>query len=331
MDKVEKSRVILDTYSEGPLKGLQNGDRRYSLEFLPNINVGAWHIVDGQKVTFSFPGQKRSCYRCLRVATECLGKGIAKDCEAAGGQKKLLSDHMREFWSIINYTPDVSTTGSDTLEEDDIIEHQVGGDFTPKRKMENKDAASSCGALSVKWFPKKADHGDIIEFLVKHGLPEEHEDVNIKDNGQVIIQNLDAKICDFMCKEVTGKKFKEKKNIYCQGIVLVTPEKPQNAAGSPPPSSEPLPVSTQPSGMNNSVSSRKNDPLGDFEFNEVDSSKFFKRPNESDSESVYSEDSLANKVEMWQKNMRKREQNAKGDASSKKTDRKTTPTSKNKK
>ena len=127
------------------------------------------------------------------------------------------------------------------------------------------------------------------------------------------------------------EKIQRKKNIYCQGIVLVTPEKPQNAAGSPPPSSEPLPVSTQPSGMNNSVSSRKNDPLGDFEFDDVDKSKFFKKPNESDSESIYSEDSLASKVEIWQKNDRKRKQNVKEDAKNKKLDRKTTPKSKNKK
>ena len=153
---LSKSRVILDTYSEGPLKGLQNGDRRYSVEFLPNINVGSWHIVDGQKVTFNFPGQRRSCYRCLKVSNECLGRGIAKDCEAAGGVRKLLFDHMKEFWQTINYTPDDSAIRSDILEEDDIMAHQIGGQFTPKRNDENKGvSAMNVWCLKCEMVSKK--------------------------------------------------------------------------------------------------------------------------------------------------------------------------------
>ena len=107
MGKIQKTKVILDTYKEGPLFGLQNGDRRYYIEFFPNISIGTLHIVDGQKVTFSYPGQKRSCFRCLNIAHECPGNGIAKDCEAAGGSRKLLSAHMQELWAKIKYSPEV--------------------------------------------------------------------------------------------------------------------------------------------------------------------------------------------------------------------------------
>ena len=103
MGKIHKTKVILDTYQEGPLKGLQNGDRRYFVEFFPNIPIGALHVADGQKVTFSYPGQKRSCFRCLNTAYECPGNGFAKACEAAGGSRKLLSLHMQEFWRKIKY------------------------------------------------------------------------------------------------------------------------------------------------------------------------------------------------------------------------------------
>ena len=68
----------------------------------------------------------------------------------------------------------------------------------------------------------------------------------------------------------------------------------------------------------------------DFEFTDMSSSKFFRKPNESDSETEYSEDSLANEVEKWQNNDKKRKQNAKVDGSSKKRDRKTTPKQKKK-
>ena len=66
----------------------------------------------------------------------------------------------------------------------------------------------------MKWFPKRADHGEIKQFLVKSGLPEDHDNVNIKDNGQVVISELDPKICDFLCESITGSKFKDKNTIY---------------------------------------------------------------------------------------------------------------------
>ena len=130
MGKVLKTKVVLDTFKEGPLKGLQNGDRKYVVEFFPNISVGTLHIVDGQKVTFSFPGQKRSCFRCLNVSHECPGNGIAKNCEAAGGSRKLLSVHMQEFWTKIKYSPGIPPTTEELAENDDDIELQVGGSFT---------------------------------------------------------------------------------------------------------------------------------------------------------------------------------------------------------
>ena len=198
----------------------------------------------------------------------------------------------------------------------------------------NKDSASKdCGALSIKWFPKKADHGDIVKFLVSYGLPKEHKGLNIKNNGQVIVQNLDKNICDKMCASISGNKF-QKKTIYCQGIVLVTPEKiPMEDHSVETPGAGPASAAVQiepvaSSGMISNVSNDKSivdDPLGNYEFDEVDPSKFYKKPNDLDSESDYSDDSLACKAEIWQENMRKRKQNTKVDVNSKKLDKKTTP------
>ena len=241
---------------------------------------------------------------------------------------------------MIKFSPDVIFHNKDIIEEEDDILHQVGGEFTPKRSVVNKDCVSvhkSCGALSIKWFPKKADHGDIIDFLVSYGLPKQHKEVNIKDNGQVIVQNLDKNICEKMCTAMTGNKFKNRKTIYCQGIVLVTPEKVGSTeipgrAGPTSDVGQIGPVTT--SGMIINTSSSKNDvddSHGDFEFDEVDKSKFYKKPNCSDSESDCSEDSLASKVEMWQENFRKRKSKVKVDVrSSKKLDKKTTPNLKKK-
>ena len=237
MGKVEKTKVILDTYKEGPLAGLQNGDRKYTVEFKADIFVGYTHVIDGHKVKFSFPGQRRSCYRCLRIHHECPGYGVAKDCEAAGGERRRLSDYMMEFWSKIGFKPEKDISADDLdggLEAAEDIQHQVGGNFTPKARSA-KDPTSPFGAVSVKWFPKKADHDEIREFLIKFGVPEKHDDIIIKENGQVIIENLEPELCKYLCDNITGNKFKDKKLIYCNGIVLVTPEK-KNAL---PPSSKP--------------------------------------------------------------------------------------------
>ena len=160
MGKIQKTKVLLDTYKEGPLFGLQNGDRRYYIEFFPNISIGTLHIVEGQKVTFSYPSQKRSCFRCLNIAHECPGNGIAKDCEAAGGSRKLLSAHMQELWAKIKYSPEVLPSSEELSGDQEDIELQVGGSFTPKPKKgvsnsENIVDNKKCTAVSVKWFPKR--------------------------------------------------------------------------------------------------------------------------------------------------------------------------------
>ena len=92
MGTMKTTKVILDTYKEGPLAGFQNGDRKYTVEFKAGLVVGSTHVIDGQKVNFNFPGQKRSCFRCLRVFHDCPGKGVVRDCEAALGKG-------RDFWN----------------------------------------------------------------------------------------------------------------------------------------------------------------------------------------------------------------------------------------
>jgi hypothetical protein len=85
-----------------------------------------------------------------------------------------------------------------------------------------------------KWFPKSADHGDIKQFIVNLGLSSEHEALLIKDNGQVIIEELESNVCKLLVEKINGQKFKEQKTIYCQPIVLSTPVKQAEPSGSAP-------------------------------------------------------------------------------------------------
>ena len=317
--KVERSKVVLDTFKDGPLKGLQNGDRRYAIEFNPNIAIGTLHIIDGQKVTFSFPGQRRSCFRCLNVSSECPGFGIARDCEAAGGSKKLLALHMQEFWKKINYSPVILPAVDDISVDPEIIEQQIGGTFTPKIKQNACESHSvkKCRAVSIKWFPKKADHGDILKFLVGHGLPSGHESVNVKDNGQVIVSDLDPKISEKLCESLSGSKFNNKKTIYCQGIVLATPSKcssAQQVLDKP----QPMESGNKSQSENSSV----DDDNDDFVYETFPNSKFFTKPNDSDIDDIGDDEWLLSK------NSRKRKQQLSGSVSIKRTDKKPTPKSK---
>lgn len=114
------------------MAGIKNGDRKYSVIFRPDVAVGSTHVIDGQRVSFNFAGQRRFCYRCLRVSYDCPGRGVAKDCEESGGERRNLSEYMQEFWDKIGYKPS-SSLSSETDVDEDYVQHQVGGSFTPKK------------------------------------------------------------------------------------------------------------------------------------------------------------------------------------------------------
>ena len=205
--------------------------------------------------------------------------------------------------------------------------------FLPPQKVDGVKESESrlCSAVSVKWFPKKADHGDIMEFLHTHGLLSNHDSINIKENGRVIIENLDSKTSELLFTNLTGQKFKGKKNIYCQGIVQVTPDKPKetrkSASGT---SSQSNPPTSSSSGIDTlSANPSIGDPLANYEFANV--KKFFANHNESESESDSCSDSHESEAEKWQLNLKKRkQQNGRAVTMIKKLDRKTTPKNKNK-
>ena len=110
------------------------------------------------------------------------------------------------------YSPEVNFAAV-VLETENEVEVQVGGTFTPKpdrAKLESRNENQlEYGAVSVKWFPKKSDHGEIKQFLVGLGLPADHDDMKIKENGQVVIGNLTSATCQQLSESITGKKFKD--------------------------------------------------------------------------------------------------------------------------
>ena len=111
------------------------------------------------------------------------------------------------------------------MEEDINDEHEMqdGGLFTP-HKLPSHDP-SKFGGVSVKMIPKETDHGEVIDFLINAGLPETHkENVSIKTNGTVMVTNLDSAVCEALINTIHTKNYFGKR-LFCNGVVLLTPEK----------------------------------------------------------------------------------------------------------
>ena len=265
-DKVSSTKVIYGVFSEGPLRGIRNGDRSYKVEIKPKTNLGSYHVIDGQKVTIRFPGQQQTCARCHKTPAHCRGRGVARQCEAEGGVKVEFVDYILDLWKEIGYSPENTDFEDihDDTETDLAANQQEGGVFTPV-----KTASPNTGkitGISVKQFPKETDHGEILEFLVKCGLPEGKRDcVTINSRGTASIRNLDNSECLVLIEAIHGKRNFDKK-LFCNGIVPLTPEKveednvEQSDVDSTPASEQPekAPSVSQPVGDTPSLDSSAN-------------------------------------------------------------------------
>ena len=246
LNKFAKSvtnRVIHGVYTEGPLRGLKNGDRSYKLEIKPNENIGSYHLIDGQKVTVRYPGQQQTCARCHETAKNCKGAAIARKCETNGGLKIEFPDYIMNLWSKIGYDPcevELAAVYDDHGDGEHVME-QAGGIFTP---VKQGALSGNFAGVRIRQFPKDTDHGEITEFLVGSGLPETKKDhIIIKINGTVIIDNLEHEICEALIETLHSKNHFGRK-LYCDGIIKLTPEKSKApAVVTSPPASQPAPSS----------------------------------------------------------------------------------------
>ena len=250
--QVASTKVIYGVFTEGPLRGMRNGDRSYKVELKPKANLGSYHVIDGAKVTLRFPGQQKTCARCHKTPAQCKGKGVARQCEAEGGVKVDFVDYILDLWREIGYSPDNVELGEDLnldLDAGSEVKVQEGGIYTPaKCAAENTKKFTG---VSIKTFPKEADHGDIIDFLVKSGLPRSKTDnVTINGRGTATIRDVENSECLLLIEAVHGKKNFERK-LFCNGIVPLTPDKTAPEVPDATPLSTQQPESCQVLVVNN--------------------------------------------------------------------------------
>ena len=220
--KVVTTKVIHGMFGDGPLKGLRNGDRSYKVEIKATINLGTYHVIDGQKVTARYPGQQQTCARCFGTPRDCPGKGMARRCEAERGPKIEFTDYILKLWESIGYNPG-QVELNDEINEEHVV--QDGGLFTPVKLPTDPD---KFGGICVKMIPKETDQAEVIEFLITSGLSETNkENISFKPNGTVMVNNLENTECEVLIAAIHTKTVFGKR-LYCNGVVPLTPVKPED-------------------------------------------------------------------------------------------------------
>ena len=226
--KIVTTKVVHRIYSEGPLEGIKNGDRAVKMEVRNGENIGSFHFLDGQKISLRYSGQHQTCGRCHEVPLKCKGKGVARRCEAEGGDKVEFADYILALWKRIGYVP--TKTDSDTVAE--VEESDVATTFTPT-KIPPSDVEKFAG-VSIRQLPLDTDQGEVVEFLCKKGLPDEKKDgITFKSNGVVDISGLDSNISKILIEAIHGKEIFGKK-VCCNGVIPLTPEKAAHTDESMP-------------------------------------------------------------------------------------------------
>ena len=136
--------VIYCKFSEGPFKGKFNGERRYQVDFTDSSRtMGTYHFLDGAKIRVFYRGNTKTCGRCHKTARDCLGAGIARECEDQGGVRVHLADHMKHLWAEIDFNP----TSFELPDSDDTDgdKHIVQGQIfqRPEQVTQNSDLETS--------------------------------------------------------------------------------------------------------------------------------------------------------------------------------------------
>ena len=85
--------------------------------------MATFHLIDG---CVFYRGNRKTCGRCHKLADDCPGEAIAKNCAAGGGKQVFLLDHMEKLWNDIGFTPSSFSLDENDRTEDDS--HQAKKD-----------------------------------------------------------------------------------------------------------------------------------------------------------------------------------------------------------
>ena len=213
------------------LAGKRNGNRIYSMEV--KRNIGNVHIIDGEKVSIKYNGQRKTCNKCHQESSTCPGKGLAKDCSA---EKILLSEHMLTYWKSINFKPETTEMNEvDVDENDDSGETVETKDQVKKAQMKvssDSSITSRYGGVVIKGFKTDTPIEGIVEILKEAGLPFDYD----KDDLQTVEKagNLTIYVHDLKpeaCIELVNNLHGEEKLGHRVSVFTLVEDTPTKAQG----------------------------------------------------------------------------------------------------
>ena len=247
--KLVTQEVIYGKHGEGPLQGVFNGDRKYNVEFSESAKpMGTYHYLDGSKIRIFYRGNTKTCGRCHKVSSNCLGSGYAKDCQSNGGERLDLAEHMRSLWKEIGFSPTTfelpsqaenRDTEKETSEGDIVIsEDKSFRRHIERPEMREGDIKKVIG-IQVRNLPPTLSDDEIVKFFVENV----NKDINLErisilkneHNLNAAVENgLEGTEVIAAAAQIEFKQSKKKffgKPLYCRILKNLTPEK---ATGNPP-------------------------------------------------------------------------------------------------
>ena len=213
------------------LAGKRNGNRIYSM--VVKKNLGSTHIIDGERVSIKYSGQRKTCNRCHKEASKCPGKALARNCTSA---RVSLYDHMQSYWNDINFNPETTEINDIEENESELSEAILVTDQAPKtfQKVSSENEFSNkYGGVVLKGFRKGDPIEGILEILKAAGLPGDFgvEDLQPVERGNsltVNIHELQPKPCISLINNLNGKVVNDHV-IKAFALVDDTPSKNDNS------------------------------------------------------------------------------------------------------
>ena len=219
--------------------------------------MGTYHFLDGAKVKIFYRGNTRTCGRCHCSSFNCPGKGIAKDCQSAGGQKVFLNDHMKRLWALIGFNPTNFELDNSVTDLNDmpIGETEAAG-VTPVSSVSKEVESDRHIGLSIANISLEKTNQDILDFVRMY------VDKNIKDKDIDIVRDkkkavatisnsLSSDVIKGAMSQINFSQCKKKffgLPLYCRPLRNLTPEKAPAPSSIPGLSSKKL--QKAPSGKN---------------------------------------------------------------------------------
>ena len=242
--KMVTKDVIYGKYGAGLFQGKLNGVRKYRVDFTEaKLQMGTFHILDGQKVKVFYRGNRSTCGWCQADVTKCPGGAKAKSCKEAGTKQVHLSEHMKEVWSSIEFNPqnfEISEVEYDDTENAD----NIGGDrkvlqtFHFPRKVDSNKMSPSESAkynvVRINNFPREITNEDVVKFITNE-TKEVIDVAEVKSEkttystniylGPGPSQEVIAKVTELLDFKTTNKTFFGGRKLHVQLHRPLTPKK----------------------------------------------------------------------------------------------------------